>query len=91
MLGFCLSRVSWGIFLYSNHLAKEERAGCVTLILCCGCVICLFLTAPCAGLQSVNVAFPGHTYLSCGLKKHLDLHGSNCLPREVCTALCEIR
>ena len=56
VLGPCF--VVW--FLeFSNHHAVEEKAGCVVAV----CIMCLFLTVPWVGLQSVIVAFPGHTHL----------------------------
>ena len=34
-------------------------------------VLCLFLMVPWVGLQCVNVAFPGHTYLRVAFQIHL--------------------
>ena len=49
------------------QLVVEEKAD---QLLCFGCVVhvavcvpCLFLAVPLVGLQSVIVAFPGHTHL----------------------------
>ena len=51
------------IFWLCNHLAEEERTGCLTLMmlfLSCDC----FLLLPWVGLWPMIKAFPGHTQIS---------------------------
>ena len=47
------------VLLRKWELVSLQLLCCVVVV----CVLCLFLTVPWAGLQSVIVAFPGHTHL----------------------------
>ena len=55
---------------------RERISGCLTLIVFLLALflaidaLCLFLTVSWFGLQWVNVAFPGHTYLFCEVHSH---------------------
>ena len=65
---FCVLSMFCGlvpsIFLFGNHLAEEEVAGCFYFVLWLLVVCtCLFLMVPWVGLHSVIVACPGHTHL----------------------------
>ena len=63
MLGALFCSVALGVpFYFGNYIAEEERASCFTLIVFLAvCVLCLFLTVPRVGLQSVIVVFPSYT------------------------------
>ena len=55
-------------FIKQSSCSEEERAGWFKLL----CVLHLFLTVPCVGLQCVIVAFPGQTHLLFGEEQTLD-------------------
>ena len=65
MFVFILVCITLYLFEFCNHLAEEERAGC---LLSYGCLVTVdvlssFLTVPRVGLQCVIVIFPDHTHL----------------------------
>ena len=64
-------------FLFSNHIAEEERAGWFTIIvllMSCGYLFSVSLPRCVVGC-SVIVAFPGHNYLS-----YLLFYFNMCIP-----------